>query len=75
MRDWIYYATLNIGVVLWQSVYDKNIWKQGLWEGGFNRYIGPGPEEPRKDPWISEGPHSLAIDVLFWFFSLYFWYF
>ena len=36
--------------------------------GGFSRYIGQGPGEPRTDPWISEGPIAIAIDVLFWFF-------
>jgi hypothetical protein len=29
----------------------------GLREGGVSRYIGTGPEEPRKGTWISEGPH------------------
>ena len=27
---------------------------------GFSGYIGPGPAEPRRDPWISEGPHNLS---------------
>ena len=27
--------------------------------GGFSRYIGPGLEEPSRDPRFSEGPHSL----------------
>ena len=42
---------------------------------GFNRYIGPGPGEPRKSPWISEWPHSLIINNFFfigggWYFQL-----
>ena len=28
--------------------------------GGFSLYIGPGPGEPRRGPWISEGLHSLV---------------
>jgi hypothetical protein len=27
-----------------------------------------GAGEPRTEPWISEGPIAIAIDVLFWFF-------
>jgi len=35
------------------------LFSTGPMRGGFSRYIGPGPGEPRKGPWISEGPHSL----------------
>jgi hypothetical protein len=49
--------------LLFFSYYDK----LSLWEG-LGRYIGQGPGEPRTDPWISEGPIAIAIDVLFWFF-------
>jgi len=31
----------------------------GPMRGGFSRYIGPVPGEPRRGLWISEGPHIL----------------
>ena len=40
---------------------------------GFNRYIGPGPWELWRGPWISEGPHRL--NVLFCFFFIFCGYF
>ena len=30
------------------------------YERGISRYIGPGPGEPRRGPWIFEGPHCLV---------------
>jgi hypothetical protein len=41
---------------------------QGLWEGGFSRYIDAVPEEPRRGVCESlKGSIALTIDVLFWF--------
>ena len=38
----------------------------------YERVVQPvhrqGAGEPRTEPWISEGPIAIAIDVLFWFF-------
>ena len=60
--DCLLYVAIN-------STQDKkktNIYNQAclMWSGPigeeFSRYIGPGPEEPERGPWISEGPNSLS---------------
>jgi hypothetical protein len=43
--------------------------------GGFSRYIGPGPGDPRRSPWIFEEPQSLShrrLIFIFYFFGGYF---
>jgi hypothetical protein len=52
---------------------------QGLWEWGsvgtgFSRYIGTGPGEPIRGPWIPEGSHSLSHRrfILIFSFFMYF---
>jgi len=50
--------------------------RTGPIRGVFSRYIGPEPGEPRRDLWISEGPHSLNHKRFIWIFSsLFFFYF
>jgi len=39
---------------LWISDWSRLL--AGPMRGGFSRYIGPGPGEPRRGLWISEGP-------------------
>jgi hypothetical protein len=40
---------------------------RGGGEGGFSRYIGPGPGEPSTTCESLKGSIALAIDILFWF--------
>jgi hypothetical protein len=47
----------------------------GPMRGRFSRYIGPGPGELRKGPWISEGPLSLSHRHFIFIFSYFVWYF
>ena len=43
--------------------------------GGFKRYIGQGPGDPRRRCEYLNGLIALAIDVVFKFLSFCFWYF
>ena len=54
-----------------RAITDSSL-ESGPMRGGFSRYIGPGPGEPRRGVCESlKGPISLAIDVLFRFLGVF----
>ena len=65
---------VHIYIYIYQKTQVKNMCtyiQSGLMREGFSRYIGPGPGEPTRGFWISEGPHSLThrrLILIFWFF-------
>jgi hypothetical protein len=64
------YGVICIILVLLNIGYYQGIWERERERGGLSRYIGPGSEEPRSVPWISEGQHSLNRFILFFYFFI-----